>query len=111
YIPKPFELREVLARLRTVIRRAVPRAAPAAPVPAAASGNASKVLLFEGWRLDVLRRELRRQTGDLVPLTAGEFELLCAFARHPNRVLNRDQLIDLVKGRDGRLTTGVSTPR
>jgi DNA-binding response OmpR family regulator len=62
--------------------------------------HASKVLVFEGWRLDVLRRELRRQTGDLVPLTAGEFELLCAFARHPNRVLNRDQLIDLVKGRE-----------
>jgi two-component system OmpR family response regulator len=101
YIPKPFELREVLARVRTVMRRAGPRAAPAAPVPAlAASGNTSEVLVFEGWRLDVLRRELRRQTGDLVPLTAGEFELLCAFARHPNRVLNRDQLIDLVKGRE-----------
>jgi two-component system, OmpR family, response regulator len=101
YIPKPFELREVLARIRTVMRRAGPRAAPAAPVPApAASENANKVLVFEGWRLDVLRRELRRQTGDLVPLTAGEFELLCAFARHPHRVLNRDQLIDLVKGRE-----------
>ena len=101
YIPKPFELREVLARIRTVMRRAGPRAAPAAPVPTpAARGNASEVLVFEGWRLDVLRRELRRQTGDLVPLTAGEFELLCAFARHPNRVLNRDQLIDLVKGRE-----------
>ena len=62
--------------------------------------NTSEVLVFEGWRLDVLRRELRRQTGDLVALTAGEFELLCAFARHPNRVLNRDQLIDLVKGRE-----------
>ena len=70
YIPKPFELREVLARIRTVMRRAGPRAAPAAPVPApAASENASKVLVFEGWRLDVLRRELRRKTGDLVPLT------------------------------------------
>jgi DNA-binding response OmpR family regulator len=66
----------------------------------AADGNASEVLVFEGWRLDLLRRELRRQTGDLVPLTAGEFELLCVFARHPNRVLNRDQLIDFVKGRE-----------
>jgi two-component system OmpR family response regulator len=63
YIPKPFELREVLARIRTVMRRAGPRATPAAPMPAsAASGNASKVLVFEEWRLDVLRRELRRQT-------------------------------------------------
>jgi two-component system OmpR family response regulator len=69
YIPKPFELREVLARMRTVIRRAGPRAAPAAPVPAR---NTSEVLVFEGWRLAVLKRELRRQTGDLVPLTAGE---------------------------------------
>jgi two-component system, OmpR family, response regulator len=69
YIPKPFELREVLARMRTVIRRAGPRAAPAAPVPAR---NTSEVLVFEGWRLDVLKRELQRQTGDLVPLTAGE---------------------------------------
>ena len=69
YIPKPFELREVLARIRTVMRRAGPRATPAAPMPApAASGNASKVLVFEEWRLDVLRRELRRQTGDLVPV-------------------------------------------
>ena len=92
------------------MRRAGPRAAPAAPVPApAASGNASKVLVFEGWRLDVLRRELRRQTGDLVPLSAGEFELLCAFARHPNRVLNRDQLIDLVKGREWAAYEGVDT--
>jgi two-component system, OmpR family, response regulator len=99
YVPKPFELREVLARIRSVMRRAGPLAAPAAPVHApAADGNASEVLVFEGWRLDLLRRELRRQTGDLVPLTAGEFELLRAFARHANRVLNRDQLIDLVKG-------------
>ena len=103
YIPKPFELREVLFLRASELScaGAGPRAAPAAPVPTpAASGNASEVLVFEGWRLDVLRRELRRQTGDLVPLTAGEFELLCAFARHPNRVLNRDQLIDLVKGRE-----------
>ena len=68
YIPKPFELREVLARIRTVMRRAGPRVAPAAPVPAR---NTSEVLVFDGWRLDVLRRELRRQTGDLVALTAG----------------------------------------
>jgi two-component system, OmpR family, response regulator len=56
--------------------------------------------VFEGWRLDLLRRELRRLNGELVPLTAGEFELLCVFVRHPNRVLNRDQVIDLVKGRE-----------
>jgi two-component system OmpR family response regulator len=100
YITKPFELREVLARIRTVMRRAGSRAS-AAPAPApAVGGRASEVLIFEGWRLDLLRRELRRKTGELVPLTTGEFDLLCAFTRHPNRVLNRDQLIDLVKGRE-----------
>jgi two-component system OmpR family response regulator len=101
YITKPFELREVLARVRTIMRRAAPRATPA---PAAAASpaepRASETLHFEGWRLDLVRRELWRPTGEAVPLTAGEFDLLCAFARHPNRVLNRDQLIDLVKGRE-----------
>ena len=101
YITKPFELREVLARIRTVMRRAAPRAAPATTVPSSAAGeHDSDSLVFEAWRLDLRRRELRRQTGELVPLTAGEFELLHVFARHPNRVLNRDQLIDMVKGRD-----------
>ena len=47
-----------------------------------------------------MRRELARPTGELVPLTAGEFDLLCVFAQHPNRVLTRDQLIELVKGRE-----------
>ena len=66
----------------------------------AAGENAGDILVFDSWRFDLLRRELRRQSGELVPLTAGEFELLSVFARHPNRVLNRDQLIDLVKGRE-----------
>ena len=102
YITKPFELREVLARIRTVMRRAAPRPAPAAPAPAAAAADGAKeeVLVFQGWRLDLVRRELTRPTGEIVPLTAGEFDLLCAFARHPNRVLTRNQLIELVKGRD-----------
>ncbi|HXW71147.1 MAG TPA: response regulator [Methylocella sp.] len=94
YITKPFELREVLARMRTVMRRIGPAAKPSPPA------DEGEVLLFEGCRLDVLRREFRRSCGSLVPLTAGEFELLHAFARHPNRVLSRNQLIDLVKGRD-----------
>jgi two-component system OmpR family response regulator len=97
YITKPFELREVLARIRTVMRRARPRATAAVP---AAQSAAGEVLVFEGWRLDVLRRELKQATGGVVPLTAGEFDLLCVFARHPNRVLSRDQLTDLVKGRE-----------
>jgi len=67
YIIKPFELREVLARIRTVMRRAAPRAAPATTVPSPAAGEHERdSLVFEAWRLDLRRRELRRQTGDLV---------------------------------------------
>jgi DNA-binding response OmpR family regulator len=96
YITKPFELREVLARIRTLMRR-TRRTGPAAPADTdtAEPGRCG----FEGWQFDLVRRELRRPGGDLVPLTAGEFDLLRAFALHANRVLSRDQLLDLVKGR------------
>jgi len=96
YIAKPFHLREVLARIRTVLRRGRAAAAPAAP----ASAGAQESLVFQGWRLDLVRRELRRPNGELVPLTTGEFELLRAFAGHPNRVLARDRLMTLVKGQE-----------
>src|SRR5579864_6395247 len=96
YIAKPFHLREVLARIRTVLRRA--QATPVTEPTAASEPDA--VLNFQGWRLDQLKRELRRPDGRLVPLTTGEFELLRVLARNPNRVLNRDQLMDLVKGRE-----------
>ena len=99
YITKPFELREVLARIRTVLRRARPQAPKPAPASAAAVA-ASELLMFDSWKLDLVRRELHRANGEAVPLTAGEFELLHVFARHPNRVLSRNQLIDLVKGRE-----------
>ena len=101
YVTKPFELREILARVRTVMRRAGPRAAPATParVPVR-EGDANEILIFQGCRLDLIRRELKQPTGDLVSLTPGEFELLRVFARHPNRVLSRNQLMDLVKGRE-----------
>jgi len=100
YITKPFELREVLARIRTVLRRVGPRRAASAPASAPATGEeAGEVLFFQDWRLDLLRRELQTSAGDAVPLTAGEFELLRAFVRHPNRVLSRSQLMDIVKGR------------
>ena len=100
YITKPFELREVLARIRTVMRRAQPRPATEAASAPPAGSKADEVLVFDGWRLDLVRRELLRASGEQVPLTAGEFELLHVFARHPNRVLSRNQLIDLVKGRE-----------
>lgn len=100
YIAKPFHLREVLARIRTVMRRAQPRgrAAPAKGSPAEAT--LGETLIFQGWRFDLLRRELRRADGQQVPLTAGEFDLLHVLARNPNRVLDRDHLMTLVKGRD-----------
>ena len=100
YLTKPFELRELLARIRTVMRRASRKPTPLSSAPGAATGSGGSALAFEGWRLDLLRRELHRPTGELVSLTAGEFELLRTFLLHPNRVLRRDQLLDLVKGRE-----------
>lgn len=102
YIAKPFHLREVLARIRTVLRRA--QTTPSAPSPPAIETaihtNDNPTLRFEGWTLDCARRELTNSSGKLVALTTGEFELLRAFALHPNRVLDRDMLMDFVKGRE-----------
>jgi two-component system OmpR family response regulator len=93
YLAKPFNPRELLARIRAVLRRA-----PAAPVPSEAAGETE--IIFNGWRLRLDARELRSPNGDLVDLTAGEFELLCALANRPNRLLSREQLLDQTRGRD-----------
>lgn len=93
YIAKPFHLREVLARVRSVLRRRRP-ATPAEPVTAG-----DEVLLFEGWRLDLGRRELATEGGARVELTTGEFDMLVVFLRHPGRVLTRDRLMELTRGR------------
>ena len=100
YITKPFELREVLARIRTVLRRMGPRPPAPGASKSVADKSAGEVLRFQGWCLDLVKRELAPPTGGLVPLTAGEFDLLRVFAQHPNRVLTRAQLIELVKGRE-----------
>jgi DNA-binding response OmpR family regulator len=101
YVGKPFHLREILARIRTVLRRVQPTAAAAAPTAMAEpTAVPADILRFQGWQLDMLRRELRSPDGIVVPLTSGEFELLRVFAIHANRVLNRDQLMELVKGRE-----------
>ncbi|HEY6334513.1 MAG TPA: response regulator [Alphaproteobacteria bacterium] len=98
YIPKPFHLREILARIRSVMRRSRPVEKVLEPDKSKSSERSS--LAFQGWRLDLLKRELYAADGSPVPLTTAEFELLRVLAQHPNRVLNRDQLMDFLKGRE-----------
>ena len=90
YVAKPFNPRELLARIRAVLRRSGDGAAR----PAKARQH-----VFAGWRLDAVRRELRRADGTLVPMTDTEFDLLTVFAEQPQRVLSRDQLLDRLRGR------------
>jgi len=99
YVSKPFHLREILARIRTVLRR-VPADKPAPQALPAGAAGGGEALHFQGWTMDLLRRELRKPDGTAATLTSAEFELLRVFATHPNRVLNRDQLMELVKGRE-----------
>jgi two-component system OmpR family response regulator len=91
YLTKPFDQRELLARVKAVLRRTAEKAA--API----RSETRPVLRFGGWRLDVARRELRSVDNALVLLSGGEFDLLLAFAEHAQRVLTRDQLIDLAR--------------
>jgi two-component system, OmpR family, response regulator len=95
YVTKPFDLRELLARIKAVLRRVAP-AEPAAAVEAASSRG---TLRFAGWELETTARRLVSPDGQDVVLTAGEFDLLCALARHPGRVLSRDFLLEQTRGR------------
>jgi DNA-binding response OmpR family regulator len=92
YLTKPFDQRELLARVKAVLRRTAEKAA------APTRSETRPVLRFADWRLDVARRELRSADNTLVLLSGGEFDLLLAFAEHPQRVLTRDQLIDFARG-------------
>ena len=94
YIAKPFQLREVVARVRAVLRRY--HCSPD-PVPAAAP---DEIYAFDGFELNVAHRELKSADGQLHPLTTSEFDLLLAFVRRPSRVLSRDNIMDLVKGHE-----------
>ena len=103
YVTKPFDLRELLARIKAVLRRlspeaAVSGAAPVAPAPPAAPLR--ETYRFAGWQLDVSARSLLGADGQDVMLTSGEFDLLCAFVRHPGRVLSRDFLLEHTRGRE-----------
>ena len=93
YIAKPFHPREVVARIRAVLRRAgAPAAKPLAGLP--------DRLVFGDWVLDLGRRELQSAPHATRDLTTAEFNLLEAFARRPHRVLSRDVIMDLLKGHD-----------
>jgi two-component system OmpR family response regulator len=96
YVTKPFDLRELLARVKAVLRRV-------APVEASVAGSGSvprSKLCFAGWELDMAARTLASPAGEDVALTSGEFALLCAFAQHPGRVLSRDFLLEKTRGRE-----------
>jgi two-component system OmpR family response regulator len=92
YLTKPFDPRELLARVKAVLRRTAPSGALATPA------ETRPALCFANWRLDVTRRELTSADNTLVVLSGGEFDLLLAFAEHSQRVLTRDQLLDLSRG-------------
>ena len=95
YVAKPFELRELLARVRAVLRRLQVAAAPAAPAPAADPERVA----FGPCALDMSQRKLFGADGDEIDITAAEFDLLALFARHPNRPLNRDQIMEQAHNR------------
>jgi two-component system OmpR family response regulator len=100
YVTKPFDLRELLARVKAVLRRLTPAdPAPAAPATPSAAATPSERLRFQGWELDTAARRLTNG-GREVALTTGEFDLLVALARHAGRVLSRDFLLESTRGRE-----------
>ncbi|SNS77692.1 MULTISPECIES: response regulator [unclassified Azospirillum] len=95
YVTKPFEPRELLARIRAVLRRS-----HSLPVGGGRKRGEETRLAFDRWVLDLARRELTGEDGVVVSLSTAEFSLLEALVRHPNMVLSREQLLDLTKGRE-----------
>lgn len=93
YVNKPFNPHELLARIKAVLRRAN-------ELPFKNALQKASVLRFAGWTLDRSRRRLESPAGVTVMLTDGEFDLLVAFAEHPQTVLAREQLLDLARGRE-----------
>jgi len=97
YVAKPFNPRELLARIKAVLRRA-----DGGHTGRQEDGEQPGNCVFAGWRLDLDRRELVSPQDVLVPLSGGEYELLAAFVTRPQRVLSRDQLLDLARGREAQ---------
>ncbi len=95
YVTKPFNPRELLARIKAVLRRA--RSLPPHQRP-----PETERIVFDGWHLDVPARTLYSPDRLAVPLSTGEFRLLMAFLTHPRMVLTRDQLLDLTQGREAQ---------
>jgi DNA-binding response OmpR family regulator len=96
YIPKPFLMREVIARIRAVLRRYT----PGADVTSTTPDSESQRYGFDGWVVDLSRREVCAPGGAVRELTTAEFNLLALFVQKPGRVLSRDELMDLLKGHD-----------
>ena len=92
YLPKPFGSRELIARIKAVLRRAQME-------PVTAERRSASLYRFDRWALNIESRELLRDDGVVVPLSSGEYDLLVAFVKRPERVLSRDQLLDLARGR------------
>jgi two-component system OmpR family response regulator len=93
YLAKPFEPRELLARIRNILRRA-------RSLPSRGASDAARRRRFAGWTLDGQTRQLTSPRGVVVALSGAEYRLLEVFLTHPNRVLTRDQLMDLARGRE-----------
>jgi two-component system, OmpR family, response regulator len=91
YLPKPFNPRELVARVRAVMRRSAGGEQAAVQTP--------QTMVFEGWRLDLARRQLFAPDGTPRSLTSGEFNILSIFCQNPRKVLSRDDLLDLLHGR------------
>jgi DNA-binding response OmpR family regulator len=101
YVTKPFDLRELAARIKAVLRRILATPAAAAAPDARAEGAPSRERFgFAGWEFDTGARRLLDPQGSEVSLTTGEFDLLAVLVRHPGRVLSRDFLLEQTRGRD-----------
>ncbi len=92
YLAKPFSSRELLARIKAVLRRTQ-------QLPTEPDELDTKNYFFSGWELDLAKRELISSENIVIPLSTGEYDLLFALVQHPMRVLSRDQLLDLARGR------------
>jgi two-component system OmpR family response regulator len=93
YLPKPFDPRELLARIRSILRRAK-------SLPADTEVDVPEVFVFSGWKLDTQARNLYAPDGVVVPLSGAEYRLLLIFLQNSNVVLSRDQLSNFTFGRD-----------